>query len=98
MLESPGKAAGHLHCFDRDQYSCCCQIKGPDAFPLVLEAVFGPERGLYFDGRRSPCWMTAAEAATIATEEGNDALLSLAPGRRVLFFHHQGGVWKCERP
>ena len=56
------------------------------------------ERGVYFDGERPPCQMTVAEAATMATEECRDAVLSLNPGRRVLFFHHEGTAWKCERP
>jgi hypothetical protein len=99
LLESPEKAAGHLHRFERDlDPRYCREMKGPDAFPLSLEAVYGTERGVYFDGERLPCQITAAEAATIATEQGGDALLSLIPGRRVLFFHHGGTAWKCEQP
>jgi hypothetical protein len=99
LLESSEKAAGHLHRFERDlDPRYCREMKGPDAFPLSLEAVYGSERGVYFDGKRPPCQMTAAEAATMATEESRDALLSLSPGRRVLFFHHEGTAWKCERP
>ena len=99
LLENPERAAGHLHRFDRDQNPRCChEIEGAGSFPLSLEAVYGSERGVYFDGEHPPCKMTAAEAASIATEGSRDALLSLLPGRRVLFFHHGGTVWKCEGP
>src|SRR5438876_5964192 len=99
LLESPEKAAGHLHRFDTDQDPrYCCEMKGPDTFPLSLEAVYGPERGIYFDGECPPCQMTVAEAATMATEQYRDALLSLTPGKRAVFFHHAGITWKCEQP
>src|SRR5260370_29339939 len=58
LLASPEKAMGHLHRFDRDQNPCCCcEMKGPDSFPLSLGAVCGSERGGYFAGKRAPCQM-----------------------------------------
>ena len=41
--------------------------------------------------------MTAAEAATKATEGFADAILSFVPGRNALAFYHEGGVWKCKK-
>jgi hypothetical protein len=97
LLDSPEKASGHLHRFSADQEACCCtELKGAESFPKSLEATFGMERGLYFDGLTIPCKMTAAEAATMAAENFRDVLLSLVPGKRVLFFDHGGAVWRCE--
>lgn len=98
LLDSPEKAAEHMHRFEHDQEPRSCNpMKGAEAFPCSLEQAYGNERGLYFDGERPPCRMTAAEAATMATEQSRDALLSLTPGKRVLFFHPDGIAWKCEQ-
>jgi hypothetical protein len=98
LLEEPEKARGHLYRFALDQESCyCTELKGADGFPAALASVYGSERGLYVDGRTPPCTMTAAEAATMATENGCDAVISFVPGRRALFFDHEGTAWRCER-
>jgi hypothetical protein len=99
LLDSPDKACEHLHRFGTDQEARhCTELSGADCFPRSLEAALGQERGIYFDGITAPCKVTAAEAATMATEHFRDALLSYVPGRRVLFFDHEGAVWLCERP
>lgn len=98
LQESPGKAAAHLHRFDKDHDPhYCCEMNGPDTFPRSLQAAYGSERGIYFDGGSPPCRMTAAEAATTAAEQCRDALLSLTQGKRALFFHHSGTTWRCEQ-
>ncbi len=61
-----------------------------------LARVYGNQKGVYFDGE-SGFLMSAAEAATLATEDSSDALFSLAPGKCVLFFDHDGSLWVCER-
>jgi hypothetical protein len=99
LLDSPEKAAEHLHRFGTDQEARhCAVLKGANSFPQALAITFGLERGLYFDGIAAPCKMTAAEAATMAAEHFRDALLSFVPGKKVLFFDHDGSVWLCERP
>jgi hypothetical protein len=97
LLDSPEKASGHLHRFGADQEArCCTELKGAERFPQSLEATFGLERGLYFDGITAPCKMTAAEAATMAAENFRDVLVSFVPGEKVLFFDHDRAVWRCE--
>jgi hypothetical protein len=98
LLESPTKAAQHLHRFATDRDArCCTELPGADSFPQSLGNVYGAKRGLYFDGIAPACKMTAAEAATMATEHFRDALVSFVPGKRVLFFHHDGTAWRCDR-
>ena len=72
-------------------------IEGADAFPRSLAHVYGDALGVYFDLQTAPCKMTAAEAATKATEGFVDAILSFVPGKSALAFHHEGGVWKCKK-
>lgn len=98
LLENPAKAAGHLHRFAADNEVCyCIELQGAGSFPESLGKVYGSERGLYFDGVEPACKVTAAEAATKATEQFRDALLSFGPGKQALFFHHEGSAWRCER-
>lgn len=72
-------------------------IQEPATFPLSLARVYGTTLGVYFDPHTPPCKMTAAEAATKATEDFTNAILSFAPGKKALSFHHEGGAWSCER-
>jgi hypothetical protein len=97
LIDRPEKASSHLHRFGADQAArCCTELKGAESFPQFLEATFGLERGLYFDGITAPCKMTAAEAATMAAENFRDVLVSFVPGKKVLFFDHDRAVWRCE--
>jgi hypothetical protein len=99
LLDSPGKASGHLHRFGSDlEARHCTELRGSDNFPQALATTFGSERGVYFDGTAAPCKMTAAEAATLATEHFRDVLISFVPGKKALFFDHDGSVWRCECP
>lgn len=72
-------------------------IQGADTFPLSLAGVYGTALGVYFDPHTAPCKMTAAEAATKTTGSCIDAILSFVPGKKAISFHHEGGVWICER-
>jgi len=72
-------------------------IEGADTFPLSLAPVYGGALGVYFDLHTAPCKMTAAQAATKATEGYADAIFSLVAGRSALAFHHEGGLWRCKK-
>lgn len=98
LVEKPGKATDLLHrfAFDCDD-RYFLRLHGAEAFPQALTALYGQERGVYFGGMEPPCRMTAAEAATVASA-GTDLLLSFEPGRRALFFDHDGSAWRCDRP
>ena len=98
LLERPKKASRHLSRVETDLAEGeCVELQGAASFPGSLTDRYGSVPGVYFDGTRVPCKMTAAEAATIATEEFRDAILSLVPGERALVFHHEGRCWACER-
>jgi hypothetical protein len=98
LLVVPHKANKQLGHFHTDLDGAHCRrICGAAGFPLRLAGVYGNELGVYFDGNPTSLLVTAAEAATLATEDFSDAVFSLAPGRRVLVFDHEGGVWACER-
>lgn len=72
-------------------------LEGAEGFPASLAVLFGDRRGVYFDMGTAPCTLTAAEAATNATEQYQDALLLFDGGRLALFFSHEGGCWLCKR-
>ena len=72
-------------------------IEGADTFPLSLAHVYGDALGVYFDLQTAPCKMTAAEAATQATDNYSNAIFSFVPGRSALVFNHEGGVWQCKK-
>jgi hypothetical protein len=98
LLVVPQKARQHLAHFYVDfEHALCRRILGGDRFPLRLAGIYGNQVGVYFDGNPNVLLVTAAEAATLATEDFSDALLSLVPGKLALFFEHEGGVWACER-
>ena len=97
LIEAPEKAQerlGHFHIdLDPAHYR---YLRGAERFPLQLASVYGNPIGVFFDGKPARL-VTAAEAATLATDDFSNALLSLVPGKRVLCFDHEGGVWACER-
>lgn len=99
LIEKPEKAENALHKFEHHlNESCCKEIgRGADTFPSSLAKVYGSRRGVYFDGSESPCRVSIAEAATLATERYADAIFSLDAGRRAIFFHHSSGAWVCEK-
>jgi hypothetical protein len=98
LLEAPQKARKRLQYFRRDlDPAYCRELPGAESFPLRLAGVYGDQVGVYFDGKPPARLVTAAEAATLATEDFADALLSLQLGKRALCFDHEGGAWLCER-
>jgi hypothetical protein len=98
LLEDPEKAREHLQHFHRDLDPAHCRaLRGADCFPRRLAGAYGDPVGVYFTGNSGAQLVTAAEAATLATGDFADALLSLVPGKRALCFDHDGGVWACER-
>ncbi|MCC2670920.1 MAG: hypothetical protein K0Q72_3391 [Armatimonadetes bacterium] len=97
LLVAPKKARGHLQHFRRDHDPAHCrELRGAAGFPLRLAGIYGSQVGIYFTGHANPLQVTAAEAATLATEHFADAVFSLVPGKLALYFDHDGGVWACE--
>ena len=97
FVECPDKAAREFHQIDRwlDR-RWARELKGA-GFPRALQKAFESVRGVYFDGSSTSVLLTAAQAATVATQDSSDAILSLVAGRRALVFHHEGAVYLCER-
>lgn len=69
-----------------NQCSSCC-----------FEATFGNVSGVYFALDVPPRKMSAADAAIKFAEEDRSAMLSFVPGKKALYFCHDGGVWLCEK-
>ena len=99
LIERPEKSAEALHKLEHhlDGRYCGEAGRGADAFPSSLTEVYGSGRGVYFDGSEPACKISAAEAATLATERFADAIFSLEAGKRALYFHHSGGMWVYRR-
>ncbi len=96
LIEAPQKARELLSRLPSDLDPFLCrELRGSEGFPLQLGRAYGT--GVYFDGGESALHLSAAEAATLATESDADAIFSTEPGRRALCFSHHGGVWVCER-
>ena len=96
LLEMPDKSTRHLVKFGHDlDERYCTELKGSHSFPSALEERFGSTVGVYFSGPGAACKVTAAEAATLATETSADALWSFVPGESGLFFEHEGHAWVC---
>jgi hypothetical protein len=98
LIESPSKATRELHHIDRwlDPV-VSSELEGSAGFPSRLASTLGSARGVYFDGSLPSSLLTPAEAATLATRNASDAILSIVPGKRALVFHHEGSVFLCER-
>ena len=98
FVECPEKAAREFHQIDSwlDR-RWARELKGAASFPRALQQAFESVRGVYFDGSSPSVLLTAAQAATVATQDSSDAILSLVAGGRALVFHHEGAVYLCER-
>ena len=98
LLERPEKARLEMHNFERyldDRY--CTLLDSSASFPHALAVRFGDNVGVYFDCNGKSWTVTASEAATVAESDYTDAILSLDPGRTVLYFHHDTGTYLCRR-
>ena len=72
-------------------------LNGSSAFPNALKKRFGNNLGVYFDGVKDACKVSALEASTLAAESYGDALFSLVPGKLAIFFFHDGDVILFEK-
>ena len=98
FVECPEKATREFHQIDSwlDR-RWARELKCAASFPRALQKAFESVRGVYFDGSSPSVFLTAAQAATVATQNSSDAILSLVAGRCALVFHHEGGVHLCQR-
>ena len=90
------KAAAVLRTFPNYQRHCVL-VGGSDRSEDHYGATFRTSSGVYFELGTPPCRITALEAETRFSTEGSSALLSFEPGKKALFFCHDGGIWKCEK-
>lgn len=99
LIDKPEKAEKALCKFEHqlDERYCKGVGYGAITFPASLAEVYGSTPGVYFDGSELPCQISVAEAATLASSRVVDAIFSLNPGKRAIFFHHDSGVWICEK-
>ena len=99
LVQKPSKAEDRMYRLVQDlDDRYCTELKGADNFPLAVAKRIGTKPGAYFDRSGECNKMTAAGAATLASESSMDALLSLIPGKLALYWHHDlGGPWLCKR-
>ncbi len=98
LLESPRKAKDQLVKFERhldERY--CTMLNGDEVHSENLIQLCGPGPGLYFDGVGDPSFMRTEDATDRACDTVRDAVFSLRPGRRAVFFFHEGYAWYCDR-
>ena len=76
----------------------CVHVPNAQRTSPYFEAVFGAAPGVYFELGTPPCKMTAVQADRKFAKDDESALLSFQAGKRALFFCHDAGVWKCEKP
>lgn len=97
LIDAPHKARYELHKLEHWLApQRCRKLAGSAGFPRPLHDRFGTSRGVYFDEEAECCMVTAAEAATLAAQ-WLDAIFSLVAGELALFFHHDDGVYLCEK-
>jgi hypothetical protein len=91
-----GKARDMLRIFAADE-RYCVRVPNAKRTAAYYETTFGNAPGVYFALGTAPCKLTAAEADVKFSYDDESALLSFQAGKKVLFFCHDGGVWKCEK-
>lgn len=100
------KAHGEFEMYFPLNGDCYNLIQGVEAYPMSLLEIYGATRGIYFDLREPACKLTPAEAASLVmgpdSNRGGTALLSLIPGKKVLYFNYEmdegvQGVCVCRR-
>ena len=83
------------HCAVEPQF--CVKIPNSQCTPYNFDSTFGKVLGVYFALDMPPCRMNASDALARFMLEDRCALLSFLPGKKALFFCHDGGIWKCGR-
>lgn len=62
---------------------------------MDLDDYYTERIGLFYDFLDPPLCITGNDALTLGID--NDAIFSLAPGKRALLFSHEGRVWSCRK-
>src|SRR5688572_23199418 len=71
----------------------CRKVLDGDSLERILYVEFANDRGVYWDGDRPAVRATVIDAWAGEMTTG-DALYSVTPGRKALFFHHDI-LWRC---
>ncbi len=97
LLDEPVKAASWLRHFAADRAEGWIEaMPSRESFPQRLMARLGDIRGVYFEGPALAVWANPGEAATLATENGADAIWCADSGGLALVFSHDDGpTWLC---
>lgn len=97
LIEKPQRAKSEMHLLPLDE-RYCRQLVGNEHFPQHIEGLATAKRGVYFDPNRDePVMLHPNEAVVQAVADYADAICSIEPGKLALFFHHDRGVWLCQR-
>lgn len=97
LIEKPERAKSDLYLLPLDE-RYCRELRGNENFPQYIERFADNKRGVFFDPRRDePVMLRPSEALVQAVADYTDAICSIEPGKLALFFHHDCGVWLCQR-
>ena len=97
LIEKPSRAKEHFRDWIPFDDRFCRELTGREGWPQHIEELTGPTPGVYFQPGQEPVKLRASEAASLAAETCADSLLSIIPGRLVVFFNHESQIWLCKK-